>query len=114
MSTSYDIHCLTCSKEIPDWRDATKTVLDCENTGFSNEIRDGAVLEKLLVNARPALETLGMLLKEAWQFTITGCPLEQLCEFFGRHAGHDLEVRDEYGRSWAEVMESRRPNPEKS
>ena len=101
MSTDYDIHCLDCGEWVKDWRDETKKVWCGENTGF-NDFRDGEALHAMLAAPRPALESMGMAMAAmSWHFTDEGSRLHRLLYFFGRHAGHSLEVRNEYGENWA-------------
>ncbi len=97
MSTSYDIYCCDCYKEVPDWRDPTKTVRACENTCF-NDHRDGKSLV-LLLSKREGLEAFARLLKEPelYRFTDWLGDLGQALNFFQAHEGHTLEVRNEYG-----------------
>lgn len=109
LSTSYDIHCLECGEWIPDWRDPAKKVWDGENTNF-DDCRDGKELERCLTEWRAALETMGMAMKgmrDSYFLLGSGDSnnLQRLAGFFGHHAGHNLEVRDEYGRSWAQCLE---------
>lgn len=86
MSTSYDFHCLDCREESR-----------LEDGGC--EYRDGESLERLLTHGRGALETLGMLSKEDWRLTLQSSVVGVMMDFFGRHAGHSIEVRDEYGKN---------------
>lgn len=111
MSTSYDIHCLQCGRWIDDWRDPSKKVWSGENTGL-DDCRSGSDLEALLVERRADFETIGMLLGDVSKlpYDLTrsiSMPLVDVLGFFGKHAGHNLEVRDEYGRSWAECVAER-------
>lgn len=109
MSTSYDIHCLDCGEWVTDWRDETKKVWRGQDTGL-DDFRDGEALESLLTAPRPALESLGMMLPAlSWRFSDQGGLLVRILEFFGRHAGHSLGVRNEYGDSWAKREQDESP-----
>ena len=102
MSTDYDIHCVTCGVCEADWRDATKTILRCPNTCL-DDFRGGAELERILRAHRAAMESVGLMLRDAdmWRFSDRGGELVRVAEFFASHVGHDLEVRNEYGDNWA-------------